>query len=52
VKREASNKSRDHIIIEGTQAAQEKNLYQICHHKQSPTMGFLPSSLKHCLHLD
>jgi hypothetical protein len=24
-----------------------KNLYHICHHKQSPTMGFPPSSLKH-----
>ena len=50
MKREAS-KSRDHIIIKGTQAAQEKNLYHIRHHnhKQSPTTGFVPSSLKHRL---
>ena len=48
MKREAS-KSRDHIIIKGTQTAQEKKLYHICHHKQSPTMGFPPSSLKHRL---
>ena len=46
VKREAS-KSRDNIIIKGTQAVQERNLYHICHHKQSPTMRFSPSSLKH-----
>ena len=26
-----------------------KNLYHICHHKQSPTMGFLSSILKHHL---
>jgi len=50
MKREAS-KSRDHIIIKGTQAAQEKNLYHIRHHnhKQSPTIGFVPSSLNHRL---
>ena len=32
---------------QGQASSTRKNLYHICHHKQSPTMGFPPSSLKH-----
>jgi hypothetical protein len=45
MKREAS-KSRNHIIIKGTQAAQEKISVTFAT-TNNPTMGFLPSSLKH-----
>jgi hypothetical protein len=47
MKREAS-KSRDNIIIKATQAAQEKSLSHLPS-QTTPTMGFLPSSLKHRL---
>jgi hypothetical protein len=32
---------------QGHASSTRKNLYHICHHKQSLTMGFPPSSLKH-----